>query len=67
MKIFETKLDVSGVSIIQNNGKIMDEGTHFHLHIVPRYPLDNFWENQIVKQKQLNSELLRNSLSKIQF
>lgn len=43
-----TRLDrkgVFGVTIATNNGKLMDEGTHFHSHLLPRYENDSFWDN----------------------
>lgn len=33
-----------GVTIAINNGKLMDEGTHFHSHLIPRYENDGFWD-----------------------
>lgn len=57
--IFEEDLLVDGVSVIQNNGAIMDEGTHFHVHLVPRYKDDDFWTHQIVKQKEVSLETVK--------
>ena len=34
------------VTFILNNGILSDEGTHFHVHVVPRQPHDGFWEGQ---------------------
>ena len=48
VNVFDTHFSVDGVSVIQNNGSIMDEGTHFHIHIVPRYKGDDFWTQQEV-------------------
>lgn len=60
INIYETHFSVDGVSIIQNNGTIMDEGTHFHIHIVPRYKGDEFWTHQKVKcHPILISELVK--------
>lgn len=49
----EKNFPLLGVSIIQNKGKTMDEGTHFHVHMVPRYAEDDFWSNQKVVQHKL--------------
>ncbi|TDM15333.1 HIT family protein [Macrococcus bovicus] len=32
-----------GVTVVFNNGKMMDQNTHFHVHLIPRYVKDNFW------------------------
>lgn len=33
-----------GGTLAINNGKLMDEGTHFHCHLIPRFKEDGFWE-----------------------
>lgn len=43
IQILESDMNIYGVSLIRNNGQVMDEGTHFHEHIIPRYELDGFW------------------------
>ncbi len=63
--IFEQELLVDGVSVIQNNGAIMDEGTHFHVHLVPRYKGDNFWEHHIVNQKAAALETVKLRLKRL--
>ena len=57
-EIMETNFDILGVTIVQNNGLVIDEGTHFHVHIIPRYRDDCFWENQEVKWHELLTEQL---------
>ena len=37
-------LNIDGVTLACNNG-LFDEGTHFHVHLIPRFKDDNFWEN----------------------
>lgn len=44
IQILENDMNIFGVSIIRNNGRVMDEGTHFHEHIIPRYEFDGFWD-----------------------
>lgn len=61
-EIIETNFDVLGVTVMQNNGRVMDEGTHFHVHIIPRYTDDCFWANQKVKQHDLLQEQLSRCL-----
>ncbi|MCH7321901.1 HIT family protein [Solibacillus sp. MA9] len=56
--LLEKEFHVDGVSIIQNNGEIMDKGTHFHVHVVPRYHDDHFWANQQVVDKPLSIDEL---------
>lgn len=62
-EIIEKNFDVLGVTGMQNNGLVMDEGTHFHVHIIPRYADDGFWENQAVKQHELPLEQLSRCLA----
>ncbi|MEK4532226.1 HIT family protein [Solibacillus sp. FSL K6-1554] len=60
INVYETHFSVDGLTIIQNNGAIMDEGTHFHIHIVPRYKGDDFWTYQKVNcHPLLISELVK--------
>lgn len=59
LTILETHFNIFGTSIIQNNGGAMDKGTHFHIHLIPRYTDDNFWENQQVVQKKIDISLLK--------
>ena len=62
-QIIENNFDVLGVSIIMNNGRVMDEGTHFHVHIIPRYAKDAFWDNQNIIQHNLSLKKLSQLLS----
>ncbi|MFY0743165.1 HIT family protein [Solibacillus silvestris] len=60
INVYETHFSVDGLTIIQNNGAIMDEGTHFHIHIVPRYKGDDFWTYQEVNYHSISiSELVK--------
>ncbi|NKC66465.1 HIT family protein [Vagococcus fluvialis] len=59
----ENNFDVLGVTIAQNNGAVMDEGTHFHVHLIPRYQDDAFWDSQKVTNKSIDLDLLRNKLA----
>lgn len=60
--LFETYFSITGVSVIQNNGTIMDAGTHFHVHLIPRYTNDHFWDNQIVKEHAISLQELQEKL-----
>ena len=59
----ENNFDVLGATIAQNNGAVMDEGTHFHVHLIPRYQDDAFWDSQKVTNKSIDLDLLRNKLA----
>ncbi len=61
--LLEQKLPIEGLTLIQNNGKLMDAGTHFHVHFIPRYQNDNFWEGQSVSQRTLNLSQLTELLA----
>lgn len=50
---------VDGVTIIENNGNIMEKGTHFHVHLVPRFQNDQFWDNQTVIQHKNDLKKLK--------
>lgn len=63
IEILENHFSITSVSVIQNNGPIMDEGTHFHVHLIPRYIDDNFWDNQIVKEHKLSLQELKVKLN----
>lgn len=65
VEALENNFNILGVSIIQNNGKVMDEGTHFHVHVVPRYTDDQFWENQTVARRNIDINHLKQILSYI--
>ena len=65
MEVLENNFDILGVSIIQNNGKVMDDGTHFHVHVVPRYTEDKFWDNQTVVRRNIDINHLKQVLSYI--
>ena len=64
IKVMEKTLEVDGVTIIINNGEIMDKGTHFHIHLIPRYHGDDFWTHQKVEEKPINLQKLRAHLRK---
>lgn len=65
VEALENNFNILGVSIIQNNGKVMDDGTHFHVHVVPRYTEDKFWDNQTVAKRNIDINQLKQVLSYI--
>ena len=64
IKVMEKTLEVDGVTIIMNTGEIMDKGTHFHIHLIPRYHGDDFWTHQQVVEKPIDFQQLRAHLRK---
>ncbi|MCE4956816.1 HIT family protein [Macrococcoides caseolyticum] len=63
IRILEDEMNIYGVSIIRNNGRIMDDGTHFHVHIIPRYKGDKFWSKEDTKQVFFDFNLFLSLLS----
>lgn len=43
-KLLEEYLPIDGVTIAGNDKGLMDTGTHFHVHLIPRKKTDGFWE-----------------------
>lgn len=62
VSLLESNFSVEGVTIMQNNGRIMDEGTHFHVHVIPRYLEDSFWDNQQVFRHKLDLKKVKRLL-----
>lgn len=65
LTIFDSLPNIIGGSIIQNNGRTMDEGTHFHVHIVPRFENDEFWNGQSVLPRNIDLNILNNLLNRL--
>lgn len=62
IEVMEQTLQLDGVSVVMNNGAILDEGTHFHIHLIPRYQGDDFWTHQQVVEKPIDLHTLRSHL-----
>lgn len=60
--LYEDRYHV-GVSVIMNNGKQMDDNLHFHVHILPRYQDDAFWDHVEPKHHSFDLEDLKHSLN----
>lgn len=58
----EKQAGVRGLTLVINNGQLMDEGTHFHCHLIPRFPDDQFWETLQPEQGEFDKERFENSL-----
>ncbi|HEM6082327.1 HIT family protein [Streptococcus suis] len=46
-------LAVDGVTIACND-RLFDTGTHFHVHLIPRFRSDGFWDQMSLVQVQLD-------------
>lgn len=42
--LLESHLPIDGVTLASNDKGLMDEGTHFHVHLIPRRAGDGFWD-----------------------
>lgn len=56
VKLLEEKLPIDGVTLASNDKDLMDEGTHFHVHLIPRIKNDGFWDKLKIEQVQLPLE-----------
>ncbi|HEL9628948.1 TPA: HIT family protein [Streptococcus suis] len=46
-------LAIDGVTIACND-RLFDTGTHFHVHLIPRFQSDGFWDRISLAQVQLD-------------
>lgn len=46
-------LIIDGVTIACND-RLFDAGTHFHVHLIPRFQSDGFWDQVSLAQVQLD-------------
>lgn len=44
IQLMEQSLPIDGVTLARNDKDLMDKGTHFHSHLIPRKKDDGFWE-----------------------
>ncbi|MGT2895100.1 HIT family protein [Streptococcus entericus] len=44
ISLLEAHLSIDGVTLASNDKGLMDEGTHFHVHLIPRRTGDGFWD-----------------------
>lgn len=47
------ELAIDGVTITCND-RLFDAGTHFHVHLIPRFRSDGFWDQISLAQAQLD-------------
>ncbi|MGT2951471.1 HIT family protein [Streptococcus cuniculi] len=43
IRMMEETLPIDGVTLVRNDKDLMDTGTHFHSHLIPRTKDDGFW------------------------
>lgn len=43
--LLEAHLPINGVTLASNDKDLMDAGTHFHRHLIPRRVGDGFWDS----------------------
>lgn len=55
VQLLEQSLTIDGVTIASNDKNLMDAGTHFHIHLIPRIKDDGFWEH--ITLEQLNFQI----------
>jgi histidine triad (HIT) family protein len=60
--VLEEQEGVDGTTFVINNGFVMDDGVHFHAHLMPRYKDDDFWDNVSPVQKDIALTNLRKHL-----
>jgi histidine triad (HIT) family protein len=60
--IIEKQEGIDGTTFIINNGSVMDDGVHFHAHLIPRYKDDDFWDNVNPAQRNISLTNLRKQL-----
>lgn len=48
--LLEKELPISGVTLVSNDKDLMDDGTHFHVHLIPRVKNDGFWDTIEIEQ-----------------
>lgn len=63
INVIENNFQVLGTTMAINNGRTMDDGVHFHVHIIPRYTNDEFWENIKIHKQKLDKQKLKNILN----
>ena len=54
--LLEECLPIDGVTIASNDKDLMDDGTHFHIHLIPRLKGDGFWDKIGIQELPLPIE-----------
>lgn len=51
ISMLEETLPIDGVTLASNDKNLMDKGTHFHVHLIPRTSNDGFWNSLNLKKE----------------
>lgn len=63
VKLLEETLPLDGVTRASNDKGLMDQGTHFHTHIIPRRSGDGFWDGIDLPQEEWDLSAFLSALS----
>lgn len=47
------QLNLDGITLACND-RLFDDGTHFHVHLIPRFQTDGFWDNITLSPVQID-------------
>lgn len=56
VQLLETQLPIDGVTVASNDNYLMDDKTHFHIHLIPRRKEDGFWDTINIEQLSFSLE-----------
>ncbi|MBF0779001.1 HIT family protein [Streptococcus cuniculi] len=62
IRMMEETLPIDGVTLVRNDKELMDRGTHFHSHLIPRTKDDGFWDSIDLKPLAYSRHTLEQSL-----
>lgn len=63
--VLENALSIDGVTRASNDKDLMDEGTHFHVHLIPRVRGDGFWEQISLDRLDFSTDELTNIIKQL--
>lgn len=64
VSILEETLPIDGVTLASNDKNLMDDGTHFHVHLIPRVTDDGFWDDLDLKTEPFTLDSLLEKLKR---
>lgn len=60
--LMEQHLPIDGVTLARNDKDLLDTGTHFHTHLIPRKKDDGFWDSIALKPFAYSLHTLEQSM-----
>lgn len=57
--LLEEILPINGVTLARNDKDLMDAGTHFHSHLIPRIKGDGFWDKLDLEIQDFDLQTLK--------